>query len=123
MSDCGVCLATYDCDAVFLGWQIRRCRKPKHCAECGHPILEGELYEYAKGITDGEWWSQNTCLVCKEIGEAFYCDGRCFGNLWEEMHDQVFPALTVSCFDKLKTPQAKADLQARWLAWKGLSCL
>jgi len=34
--------------------------------------------------------------------------------------EKAYPKLTTSCFDKLQTSEAKAELQRRWLAWKGL---
>jgi hypothetical protein len=40
--------------------------------------------------------------------------------LWPDM-EEVFGKLTTSCFDKLQTPEAKAELRRRWMEWKGLS--
>jgi hypothetical protein len=37
------------------------------------------------------------------------------------MQDYVFPEFSLACLEKLKTPEAKAELQRRWMQWKGLA--
>lgn len=121
MSDCGVCLGGGDDGCVeFFASDIRKARKENRCRECGGTIAVGAKYEYARGKYEGDFWSQSTCLVCAEIAEAFYCDSRVFGVLWSSMAD-VYDALNSSCFAKLSTPAAKAELQRRWMKWKGLT--
>jgi hypothetical protein len=34
------------------------------------------------------------------------------------MRDYVFPEMTTTCYDRLKTPEAKVELQRRWAEWK-----
>lgn len=92
MSDCGVCLSSYDGDGYsdFCTQATRKARKPHVCSECEKPILPGEKYEHAAGKSEGEMWAFDTCLICAEIAETFYREGRLFGGmLWEEMHDSV----------------------------------
>jgi hypothetical protein len=123
VSDCGVCIYS-DCDEYgysdFCYVDVRKARKPHRCCECGKQIEAGEKYEHSRSKFDGDFSSCDTCLICVEIGEAFYCDGRMIGGgLWDNM-DYVMDRLTTSCFDKLKTPEAKAELRRRWIEWKGL---
>jgi len=121
MSDCGVCLSGGDGDGYteFCQVVIRKARKPHECSECEKRIEPGEKYEHATGKTEGDMWVFDTCLVCAEIADAFYCDGRLFGGmLWEEMHDTAFPVMTTGCLDRLKTAAAKAELLRRWNEWK-----
>lgn len=120
MGDCGVCLQGYDFEPwEFFNSEIRKARKAHTCAECGETILPGQSYEHLWAKADGTMSTQDSCLMCVEIAEAFYCDGRAVGVLWEDMED-VMADLGTSCFDKLQTPEAKALLQRRWMQWKGL---
>jgi len=41
-------------------------------------------------------------------------------HLWDYMQEDAFEHLTAACFNKLKTPQDKAELRRRWMEWKGL---
>lgn len=119
--DCGVCLSGGDGDTEFLTHGIRRARKPHVCCECSRPIAPGDRYEHAAGKTDGDLWTVETCLICAEIANTFYCDGRWYGGiLWEEMTENAFPEFTTGCLDRLETAAAKAYLVERWQAWKGL---
>lgn len=120
MSDCVVCLTgAEDCDTSFLRTKVSKARKVHRCCECSKLILKGELYERSSGKTDGDMWSFATCLICREIAEAFYCDGRWFGGLlWDQMEDVAFPAMTTGCLERLTTAAAKAELLRRWNAWK-----
>lgn len=119
MSDCGVCLPGFDAWVEFSNKEIRTARKEYECGECGCKIAPGQKHEYASGKCEGEMWSQRTCLICAEIGEAFYCKGRTFGSLWEDMNE-VIGSLTIGCLNRLKTPEAKAELQRRWMEHKEL---
>lgn len=121
MSDCGVCLSYsgggectgYRCVTVHAGqdWE---------CSECGCKISKRSLYELASGFNEGSFWQSKTCVVCAEIAEAFYCNGRWHGgSLWDSLYD-VSDKMTVACLNRLKTPEAKAELQRRWMEWKGL---
>lgn len=122
MSDCGVCI-THDFDGPADVWEsrIRTARKPHKCCECGGAIEAKKRYEYYTVLYDGSWSHHATCLICAEIAEAFCCDGRFFGNLWNEFYeDDIWPSLTTACFDKLQSPEAKAELRRRWMEWKRL---
>jgi len=122
MSDCGVCIFSgYEGEANdFMSDEVRRARKPYRCCECGRNIAVGEKHEYARGASGGDFWAERTCLICSEIRKAFCCDGWIYGSLWDGMH-WVMGELKTSCFDKLKTPEAKGELQRRWMKWKGLT--
>ncbi len=118
MSDCGVCLSGYDGESEFCHEEIRTARKLHVCSECNKRIEIGEKYEHASGKSEGDFWSEDTCLICAEIANAFYCDGRWFGGiLWESMED-VFSQMTTGCLDRLETAAAKAELVRRWNEWK-----
>lgn len=123
MSDCGVCLTGYTGDAEesdFCDPRIVTARKSHECGECGRPIHKGEKYERTAGANAGRFWHFKSCLVCAEIANAFFCDGRWYGILWDEMHEVILN-LNTSCFDKLQTAAAKAELQRRWMKAKGLA--
>ena len=123
MSDCGVCVGAFDGEpSEFVDQRIvAKARKPHRCSECNGVIEVGKSYHVASGKGDGEFWSFKTCMICREIRAAFSCEGETFGGIfWEEM-EYCFEALNTSCFDKLTTPEAKAELQRRWMKWKGLA--
>jgi hypothetical protein len=103
------------------------------CSECHGIVLAGTPIEQADWYEDWDDLDEDdepktkdpiyTCTVCAEIAKAFYCggDGRMYGGgLWDDM-SEVMGDLNSACFDRLKTPAAKAELQRRWIAWKGLA--
>lgn len=127
MSDCGVCL-TFSSDGESTGYRCAIVKAGKHwkCSECGRIIPKGSKYELASGFNDvgTQWashWQYKTCLICAEIANAFYCNGRWHGSsLWDSLYD-VSDKMTVACLNRLRTPEAKAELQRRWMKWKGLA--
>ena len=123
MSECGVCLSgDYDGCCEFSRVRIQAARKAFQCDECLRTVEVGTRYEYCSGKYEGEFATMKTCLECVEIAKAFSCNGvRIMGNLWEDMNDNVIPALNTTCFDRLTTPSAKAFLRQRWMEWKGLA--
>ena len=125
MSDCGVCL--YAGEGETVGYRcviVKKAGSEWKCCECGSVIPKGASYELASGFhaEDGNaFWQAKTCLICAEIGDAFYCEGRWHGGgMWKRM-ESVFDKLTTGCLDRLKTVEAKKELVSRWLEWKGLA--
>lgn len=119
MSDCGVCCySDYEPCAIYEE-SVLTARKDHKCCECGERIPKGSEYELRDMLFDGEWHHYKTCMICVEIGQAFCCDGRVATLLWEMMNE-IMGELKTSCFDRLKTTEAKAELQRRWMEWKGL---
>ena len=123
MSDCGVCIGNYgDGDCTGYRCVIVKAGQEWTCSECGCKIPKKTKYELASWFyADGDGFGNcKTCLICAEIADAFMCGGRWHGSiLWDSMFD-LHDKLTTSCFDRLKTPEAKAELQKRWMEWKGL---
>lgn len=121
MSDCDVCLCSEsDCYVQFFHQEVRTCRKPTKCFECGTAITKGQRYKVVGGKCEGEMWREKICLLCDEILRVFSCDGPIvYGYLWEGMHDCVFPELTMNskCFRKL-SPGAKQFVLDKWRKWK-----
>lgn len=121
MSDCGVCISGYgDGDCTGYRCVIVKAGKEWECSECGGKIMKKSRYELASWFNDGgeSFGNAKTCLVCAEIAEAFMCGGRWHGGiLWD---DFPFDKITTVCFSRLQTPEAKAELQRRWMQWKGL---
>lgn len=121
MSDCGVCIGGGDYDGCpeFYSMEYPRARKQHRCGECGKTIEIGERYQRFSGKFDGDMFWEKTCENCAEIRDGFTCYAPPpFGSLWSEMVEYVFPLMTTSCFDKLKTPEDKAFLQGKWIEWK-----
>jgi hypothetical protein len=120
MTDCGVCI-TGDWDGDTVGYRcvIVKAGQDWECSECGGKIPRRSMYELASGFhaEDGNsHWNVKTCLVCAEIANAFMCEGRWHGSsLWE---DFPFGSLNTSCFERLRTVEAKTELRRRWQEWK-----
>lgn len=124
MSDCGVCIGSrydsysgndFDCGP-------HTSNEDEKCCECESVIPAGTKYESAHWLDDDEKpQSADTCDLCAEIAWAFSCEARVYFNLWEDIGECVFPEFSVSCLEKLTTPEAKAELQRRWMQWKGLA--
>lgn len=120
MADCNVCIGSFGGDEhaqVSLS-DVVKARKPHKCEECGKVINAGDAYERNKWLYDGEWSRMDICLICSEIGTAFSCEGRLLGNMWEDIHDNLFPNMTTGCLEKLKTAAAKQVLVSKWNEWK-----
>jgi hypothetical protein len=127
MSDCGVCIGGYDCDGYpeFSDFSWPKARKEHKCGDCNKTIPKGEKYQRWAGKFDGEMFTEKRCAICVEIRDAFTCTesdqtGPPNGELWSDIAEYMFPHLTTACFDKLQTPEAKAELRRRWMEWRGL---
>ncbi len=117
--DCGVCLGGYDGDGPeFYNSKIVKARKPHQCYECEKEIPVGQSYERVVGKWDGDISTFEFCLICSEIAEALSCGGRCFGNLWDDAEQNLFPNMTTGCLSKLRTASAKQALVERWRRWE-----
>lgn len=118
---CGVCLSGYDCDELDIDTYYERivtANRAYRCFDCDATIHVGEKHEQCGGQYDGAYKNWRFCLICSEISHAFYCDGRSFGTLWEDIEEHLFPELTTGCLAKLKTAAAKSHLLNEWRKWK-----
>jgi hypothetical protein len=137
MTDCGVCITSdySNCEGMIDEVSIVLNEQDRKCSECRKVIPAGAKIERADWYEDWDGCDEDdepklkepiwTCLICAEIAEAFYCggDGRVYGGeFWEAMQEaDAYRDLNSSCFDRLKTPEAKAELRRRWMEWKGLA--
>lgn len=122
MSDCGVCLGGDYGDGEPYEWsecRYPRARKDHKCGECGRTIAKGEKYQRFSGKFDGELCDNVTCGQCAEIRDVFSCEAwPIWGELWCDVREVLFPQLTTACFAKLRTPEAREFLRAKWMEWK-----
>lgn len=125
MSGCAdVCIrGDYDGYNAFYSASTPKARKPHHCCECHDVIPAGAQYERANGKTDGDFWSESTCLVCCEIRAAFVCGAFTFTTLWEEIREWMFPVWNekgaVDCLAKLTTLEAREKCRVAYAKWQG----
>jgi hypothetical protein len=125
MSECGMCFsAGYDFgNNDFCKWDMSF-KTPMQCCEYGRTIPAGEKHEKTKFRSDSDsskWITHHTCATCAEIAWAFFCDTRLYESLWDYVNDDLFPNFSQACLNRLETPAAKAELQRRWMKWKGLA--
>jgi len=81
-----------DADPCFDAFWIkeRKARKVHKCIECNKDILPGEKYEYFKGIYyEGGFEENKTCLDCKSIINAFFCDGYHFSMIMDDLKEHI----------------------------------
>lgn len=63
--------------------------KIHRCCECGRNIEKGENYERAVGVSDGSISVFKTCLDCKSVREAFFCDGWGYTVMWSDLWEHL----------------------------------
>lgn len=120
----GTCSVSFgmEADEMCDFWvsKMKTARKHHVCGECRKNIDPGTKYESLSYVFDGSFHHEKKCTICAEIRDAFLEDGCAYapGDMWTDMRDYVFPEMTTTCFDRLKTPEAKAELQRRWMEWK-----
>ena len=82
------------------------------CNECHRDIREGEEYESATGVFDGEDFRHRTCLDCLSIREIFFYEGWTYeslmDDLWNHVQD-VDGSISESCMSEL-TPGARSKV-------------
>ena len=100
----------------------RRARVEHRCCECGRTICPGETYEHVAGKSDGRIWTAKTCTECVEIRAALVCGSWVYGDLWEAIQEEVFPAWLRTgpwdCLAKIDLLSARRLLEARFAAWQ-----
>ena len=122
MSDCNVCIGSWDGDAALF-WSVSvvgAARKEHRCCECQDIIQVGESYERVGGM-----WPQHekpltyrTCLPCRDIRDGLSCgEGFTYTDLWEGI-DQVLPDITTGCLSKIKSAAGRQKLLDYWREWK-----
>ena len=122
MSDCACIYDSADGDLPeFYSQAFVKARKPHRCVECREAIPVGAKYERMSGKWDGDVRTETTCLCCQEIRSSFCCEGWTYGQLWEDIEEQMFSerpgGIDSACLEKLVTVEAKQFLQRRWWAW------
>ena len=121
MSECGVCIGS-DCDGMIEMFEsnVVKSRKQHTCLECRREIHKGAQYERSSGLWEGKFETYHVCLDCANIRDGFNCEGssKTFGELWQQMHDYGFPAMTTGCLAQVETASAKMYLMERWHKWK-----
>ena len=109
------------------------CSKPKayfkhQCGECGGTIKPGERYERFVGYSASEMESYDylaegqgfrgdrdifvgvTCLDCLSVRNEMFCEGFCWGAIWEDVNEHISDVegqISSECLEAL-TPGARA---------------
>lgn len=91
MNDCS-CVYVMDYDPPQLyNEKLAKAKEEHSCCECGKKIQPEDQYVYISGKWEGRFNVFKMCVVCKEIIDAFFCDGFLFevvlDNLWEHIAD------------------------------------
>ncbi len=126
MSDCACLYGGFDgCEEgrEFFSETTRTARKLWVCYECREQIHPKSRYVHTAQSDEGRVLVYRMCLRCAEIKRALYCDGWYWGQLWEDITDQIFSngGMTIACLEKLTTPEAKRYLQQRWMGYLGVA--
>ena len=123
MSCRDICVSMdYDQTNDFYSERTRRAAKPHVCCECGEAIAVGQSYEVVTGKSDGDLWTQRTCLPCVEVHKAFCCGSCTFGDLWKSVREQMFPEwnelTAIDCLAELDTDAAIAKVRHAYAAYQ-----
>lgn len=120
MSCADVCLSDGD-GADFWTARYVRAKKSHRCKECGKPISIGERYERSAARSEGSFYSHSTCATCAEVRNAFFCGSFTYGDVWNCIRENMFPAWRKSgawdCLAKLNTEQALTKCNAEFKKW------
>lgn len=83
-------------------------RKEHVCLECRRVIQPGETYERVVAVWDDQLQVVNTCLDCRSIIKEMFCEGVCYGAVWDDLHFHLEEVGTISedCLLAL-TPRAR----------------
>jgi hypothetical protein len=117
------CTCLYDAadgdQPAFHAREWRKARKTHTCCECRRAIQRGERYEHFSGKWERRMEVYKTCAACQDTRQSLYCEGWTFGQLWEDVEEQIFreTGLTIACIDKLATVEGKTYLQQRWMEY------
>lgn len=113
MSDCSCINTSGDFETCKVyNEKDRKARKPHPCIECKRTIQPGETYKYGSGIFENKPFSHATCADCQSIVDAFFCEGRGFGSMWEYVREHINNVngeISDKCLNGL-TPAAKAKI-------------
>lgn len=119
--DCNVCLDFGGEQADEFDQLEVKTNRPYRCSECHEIMPTGTLHQLTQMVIEGERQNWRTCLICAEIRAAFSCGGEVVGGVfWETFAEGGFEEFSTGCLNRLKTPEAKAAMVARWQKWKGL---
>lgn len=58
--------------ADFFNERFPTAKKPHTCEECGRRIEVGEVYRYASGVFDGDFWTFKGCADCERLRIAVH---------------------------------------------------
>lgn len=122
MSDCACLYADIDTPYDLHSIEVVTARKPFQCCECRREMPKGTPHELVKGLYDGSWFRDRTCLICVEVRKHFYCDGFAVSTLWEDMAEQIWSsgAFRFECLSGLSV-EAREFVLTKWRRWKGLA--
>ena len=87
--DCSCDLTDYDDPPKIYEAQVRKCRKPRKCCECGDPILPGQHYERVDDLSDDGWSHYDTCMPCLAIRKWYCAHGWIHGDLASQILDCI----------------------------------
>jgi len=92
--------------ALFVSKKVTA-RTTHRCTECGHKINPGQAYEKIDGVWDGSWGHFKTCEGCLSLIDTFFNNRPCFGDLWDDFHNDYNYRNTVipeKCISQLLKP-------------------
>ncbi len=102
---------------AFYDEKLVTARKPHKCCDCGKVMDKGIKHWSCRGKWDGVFSSFRQCVICREVAVKYGCDGFVFGQVWEQMRENLFPQMRIGCLDGLSAA-AKQAVMDEWRAWK-----
>jgi len=109
-------------DCEFYQANVVKARTGHRCGECGTAIVPGDHYESIRGKYDGDFWTGEVCLICRELRDAFFCSwmyGHVYEALWEEI-DWNGGEVSSACILALSEPAREVVFEMIERAWKDI---
>ena len=90
MNECScVYVDAGDCAGTMHSEIRRKARKQHICIECRRTIKINEMYEYAKGLYDGQWYEFKTCADCLSIRDSFFCESFLYSEMLSHLREHI----------------------------------
>lgn len=107
---CSCSIDTADFDGSYcyqLDRKIRTAKKDHPCYECSVTIEKGEKYEYVRGVVEGGFFKNKTCMDCLSVRDNLFCSWR-YRSLWDDFFENI-ENINYDCIADL-TPKARGKV-------------
>ena len=89
MTSC-TCVSVGEIDEFYTLYNsVTSAEVPVTCCECGDEIDEGTAFELFVGDNGNDLVAVATCMTCRELRDAFFCNGWIYRYVIEHIHQHI----------------------------------